>query len=642
MRSALLQALAAVVLLLSACGGGRDAAEASGTQRATRLEQPGAARAPASACERAPAGTGVIAYRRIGGECLRSFTGFDAAPAQAAPQRRALAAATPPPALTATELFDWAEQEYAQYFPTHEGDLTFAPYTYRYYPSTQNYVGVADGQVYVLGPISGGSLLFVGTMSSFACRVHPDQCNPEPVLKPCAAVPSWLVGFNVCTPNADQTGQVASGTTVAYLDSTGSTRGSATYTCNDGTMTQKGGLVCELAAPLACNTGGLTWNVAGNTCTANAGEPTQLASGTSHTFQASSGTVGSISYSCFNGDLTTTAVPTCAPPPTAVCRPQIGSWTVGDNTCVPDSVPAEVPVGGIFTVFDITGNATGSVSFSCSANGLSAPQDAVCLGVPHIQDSFGGDAGPADGSTSGDGTAGDGAPIVGGLVKVVDVNGKQATATTDTIGYFRVKLNGFVPPLVVSVTRPDGVVRRSISTQPLKTNGFIFIAITGLTDKIASDVARAAGFPGPASLTPAMVQQNPDAVIAAVNAMRNDNLVKPLLIEAGINPDTFDPLSTPFRANGTGYDGVLDNLVITTDPSGETIVQSVNCTAPESWTVNGITCTPDEGEETVVPNNSTVIHKDSVGPTTGTVGWTCQKGKLAAPVLPSCKIGTGQ
>ena len=59
---------------------------------------------------------------------------------------------------------DWAELAYGNYFPTHEADRIEGPYAYRHYPSTSNYLGVADAQVYVLGPVSGGQLLNVGAL----------------------------------------------------------------------------------------------------------------------------------------------------------------------------------------------------------------------------------------------------------------------------------------------------------------------------------------------------------------------------------------------------------------------------------------------------------------------------------------------
>jgi uncharacterized protein (DUF1800 family) len=90
-----------------------------------------------------------------------------------APTRRILAAgpSTAAPAPTITELLDWAEQAYSEYFPGPASDQVLAPYVYRYYPATDNYVGVAGSDVYVLGPVSGGELLRVGSLGDFAALV---------------------------------------------------------------------------------------------------------------------------------------------------------------------------------------------------------------------------------------------------------------------------------------------------------------------------------------------------------------------------------------------------------------------------------------------------------------------------------------
>jgi len=91
-------------------------------------------------------------------------------------------AALPITELTATALMDWAERNYAQFFPSHQADKILDPYVYRYYPETGNYLGVAGDKIYVLGPLSGGSLLNVGTLSDFSCRVYPANCEPAPKL----------------------------------------------------------------------------------------------------------------------------------------------------------------------------------------------------------------------------------------------------------------------------------------------------------------------------------------------------------------------------------------------------------------------------------------------------------------------------
>ena len=95
--------------------------------------------------------------------------------------RRSALATTPTPTSTSTPLdlnalFDWAELTYPQYFPGHKASQVAAPYDYRYYPESRNYLGVAGDGVFVLGPISNQQVLRVGNREEFRCRVRPQDC----------------------------------------------------------------------------------------------------------------------------------------------------------------------------------------------------------------------------------------------------------------------------------------------------------------------------------------------------------------------------------------------------------------------------------------------------------------------------------
>jgi hypothetical protein len=200
--------------------------------------------------------------------------------------------------------------------------------------------------------------------------------------------------------------------------------------------------------------------------------------------------------------------------------------------------------------------------------------------VVSIYDSFGrlvfspdngGDSGGfGSGDAGADGTAGDGAPIVGGTVVVTDAAGHSVTAVTDSDGYYRVEVTSFTPPFVAKVTKTNGQVRYSLNVNPIKVNGFVTLNISGLTDKIASDVAIAGGKSGAAQLTPQIVSAN----LAAVTKAKSDLATQfaSVITKAGLTPASFDPLSVPFVANNTGYDNVLENSVVTVDSSGATQV----------------------------------------------------------------------
>lgn len=80
--------------------------------------------------------------------------------------------------LDANALFDWVPTQYGSYFSGSYVSGTTAPYTWRYYPATQNYLAVANGEVFILGPVSGNQVQSVGQLTSFNCRVFPSNCAP--------------------------------------------------------------------------------------------------------------------------------------------------------------------------------------------------------------------------------------------------------------------------------------------------------------------------------------------------------------------------------------------------------------------------------------------------------------------------------
>ncbi|MES2938423.1 MAG: hypothetical protein V4864_12120 [Pseudomonadota bacterium] len=80
----------------------------------------------------------------------------------------------------AAALMDWAQAAYPSLFPGAQPTVSAAPFLYRYYPQTGNYLGVAGTTVFVLGPVSNGALMTVGSLADFACRVDPAGCQPPP------------------------------------------------------------------------------------------------------------------------------------------------------------------------------------------------------------------------------------------------------------------------------------------------------------------------------------------------------------------------------------------------------------------------------------------------------------------------------
>lgn len=135
--------LLGLAALLGACGGGTGG---------TDLPAPQSAVLDAAVCAEAQAAPGSV--QQVNGQCLRSSSALDAASPQSAAQQPQATAA-----LDATTLIDWAELTYPQFFPSRRSNQISSPYTYRFYPESQNHLGVAGDSIFVLGPIDRKSVV---------------------------------------------------------------------------------------------------------------------------------------------------------------------------------------------------------------------------------------------------------------------------------------------------------------------------------------------------------------------------------------------------------------------------------------------------------------------------------------------------
>lgn len=146
----------AAAALLAGCGGASEPTD--GTRTATQQRPPAAFENPAAAVFRS--------------DILSS----DAA-SQTRKQRLSADQWRLP---TATELLDYAERAYPQFFPTHQNNLEWEGIVYRYYAATGDYVGVLNGEVLILGPYSDNVLTRVGSLQDFSALVFAGQPADAP------------------------------------------------------------------------------------------------------------------------------------------------------------------------------------------------------------------------------------------------------------------------------------------------------------------------------------------------------------------------------------------------------------------------------------------------------------------------------
>jgi hypothetical protein len=81
---------------------------------------------------------------------------------------------------TAT-LFNWAQVQLPTLFPAGASNQQLVvgstSYTIRYYPGTDNYLGVAGGQVYGFGAFTGYQLQGFGFTADYTCTAVPTNCQ---------------------------------------------------------------------------------------------------------------------------------------------------------------------------------------------------------------------------------------------------------------------------------------------------------------------------------------------------------------------------------------------------------------------------------------------------------------------------------
>jgi uncharacterized protein (DUF1800 family) len=134
-------ALAAITLLLAACGG------SSGDEAEAKLST-GSARFQPELMPRSTGGREVARAARIP---------------------------------TASEVFEWAQRQFPALFSTNETNVSASGgLVFRFYPGTGHYLAVLDGNVLVLGPITQGQVTNVGPLASFADAVNGGTDGGKP------------------------------------------------------------------------------------------------------------------------------------------------------------------------------------------------------------------------------------------------------------------------------------------------------------------------------------------------------------------------------------------------------------------------------------------------------------------------------
>ena len=173
------------------------------------------------------------------------------------------------------------------------------------------------------------------------------------------------------------------------------------------------------------------------------------------------------------------------------------------------------------------------------------------------------------------GTAATGAPVAGSVV-VIDATGKISTAvaTNAATGAFTVDVAGLTAPFLLQVVGTAGgkqVFLSSVATAAGQT-----VNLTPLTDLV---VSAAAGVAGGGSLVDACAPSGSTAPAACVAALKDATTGSRLSTAVSdvaklvkdLNTAGTDVLNGAFTANGTGFDALLDKILVTPASSGSPV-----------------------------------------------------------------------
>ena len=223
------------------------------------------------------------------------------------------------------------------------------------------------------------------------------------------------------------------------------------------------------------------------------------------------------------------------------------------------------------TTFTWTSKDTNVATIDSNGNALG-----VAAGTTQITASSGSITSPpvtltvttANSSESVSGTAAMGSPIAGATVTLKDATGNTSTATTSANGSFVVNTGGLTPPYFVEVQPSSGNPLYSVSADAKTAT---VINVHPFTDLVIRSWYGAQGksidtaFENPAA-APA---PGPGAVQILANQITQ--MEQLWLGKAGVNLSNFNLISTPFSANGTGVDLVLNETTVNTATGTVTI-----------------------------------------------------------------------
>ncbi|MEX3980533.1 hypothetical protein AB4Y45_16325 [Paraburkholderia sp. EG287A] len=165
------------------------------------------------------------------------------------------------------------------------------------------------------------------------------------------------------------------------------------------------------------------------------------------------------------------------------------------------------------------------------------------------------------------GTVAAGNAVANAYVQIIDANGKSLNATADASGNYAASLSGLSTPLLIAANDPAGMQPALYSVLAALPTGSApaVVNVTTLTTALSA-LLTASGNPvdlaQSGSLSAHVTQSAVDSASATLNAALKD-----ILSQNGLDTASFNAVASPFVANHTGQDAVIDSVQMIPAPA---------------------------------------------------------------------------
>jgi hypothetical protein len=184
------------------------------------------------------------------------------------------------------------------------------------------------------------------------------------------------------------------------------------------------------------------------------------------------------------------------------------------------------------------------------------------------------------------GIAATGNPIANAIVTIKDTAGHVLVTSTGTDGTYSADIAGFSAPYLVEVdtgTEKYYSIGMEAAAGVINIHPYSDVLVRACYDAYGEDVETLFGSIDAASPMP------PDALVEQVGGVV-EGVINLWMVQNGVNPESYDLISTPFTAAGTGFDAVLNVTSVTNTPGSHTITVD-DATIQQTTTVDVVDAT---------------------------------------------------